>query len=156
MNTTKEALTPYYNFLNEAIKAEEQKGSYEVDWKKIESNFSLSIIPIYSKFKIEKPKTVFKVFIEDLEILKDTRNKLFFDEQDEIVRFDKADIKIEENYVYFDIEKLPREEEILEINNSEVTYELTNFTLTKDDILVSQNQNFLEQLLRGKPAIQQG
>ena len=142
VNTTKEALTPYYNFLDEAIKAEEKKGSYQVDWKKIESNFTLSITPIYSKFKIEKPKTVFKVFIEDIEILKETRNKLFFDEQDETVRFDKVEIKIEDNYIYFDIEKLPKENEILEINNEEVKYELTNLSLNIDDILESQNQKF--------------
>ncbi|PIS26083.1 MAG: hypothetical protein COT46_04000 [Sulfurimonas sp. CG08_land_8_20_14_0_20_36_33] len=90
--TTKEALTPYYDFLNEAIKAEEKKGSYQIDWKIIESNFSLSITPVFSKFKIEKPRTIFKVFIEDMEIVKDTRNKLFFDIQDETIRFDNVSL----------------------------------------------------------------
>ena len=43
VNTTKEALTPYYSFINEAIKAEEKKGSYQCEWKHIKSNFSLNI-----------------------------------------------------------------------------------------------------------------
>jgi hypothetical protein len=142
VNTTKDALTPYYDFLNEAMKAEEEKGSYEIRWKKIESNFSLSITPIYSKFKIDKPKTVFKVFIEDINILNETRNKLFFDEQDETIRFDKAGIEIQENCICFDIDKLPLQDEIIEINNNEVKYELSNLPLNKDDILESQKQKF--------------
>ncbi len=140
--TTKEALTPYHNFLNEAIKAENMKGSYECDWKKIESNFTLKITPLYAKLKVEKPKTVFKVLIEDIEILKESRNKLFFDEQDETIRFDKADIKIVDNNIFFDIERLPQEDEIIEINNVEVHYELTNLSLNQNDTLVSQNKKY--------------
>jgi len=142
VNTTKEALTPYYDFLNEAIKAENRKGSYECDWKKIESNFTLKIAPIYAKFKVEKPKTVFKVLIEDIEILKESRNKLFFDVQDKTIRFDKADIKIVDNNIFFDIEKLPQEDEILEINNVEVKYELTNLYLNQHDTVQSQNKKY--------------
>ncbi len=153
VNTTKEALTPYHSFINEAIKAEEKKGSYECEWKHIKSNFSLSVTPMYNKFKIEKPKTVFKVFVDDIEDLKDERNKLFFDSQDKTVRFDQKDIVIEENYIILDTDTLPKEDEILELNNNEVEYELTNLSLNSDDLLHSNGKDYeierLEELESG-------
>lgn len=141
-HTTKEALTPYYEFLNEAIKAEEEKGSYQIDWKKIESNFNLSITPVYSKFKIEKPKSIFKVILKDINILEETRNKLFFDTQDKTIRFDKDSIKIDKNCIYLDVDVLPLENEIIEINNIEVKYEIENLSLKQNNILESQNEKF--------------
>jgi hypothetical protein len=141
VNTTKEALSPYHDFLNEAIKAEDTKGSYECDWEKVESNHSLIITPIYSTFKVEKPKTIFKVYIEDL-ILKETDNKLIFDDQDEIIRFDKSTIKIEDNCMYFDIEILPRKDEVLEVNKEEVKYELIDLSLELHDELTNNNETF--------------
>lgn len=143
VNTTKEALTAYDKFLNEAIKAEKEKGSYEIQWKKIESNFTLSIVPIYSKFKIEKPKTILKIFIDnDIEI-KENRNKLFFDTKDEIKRFDKNDVIIKDNCIYLEkIDILPEKNEILELNNIEVAYELENISLNKNDILEYKNERF--------------
>jgi hypothetical protein len=153
VNTTKEALTPYYSFINEAIKAEEQKGSYQCAWKYIKSNFSLNITAIYNKFKIEKPKTVFKVFVDDIENLKDERNKLFFDSQDKTVRFNKNEIQIEEDCIIFDTDILPIEGEIVELNNDEIKYELTNLTLNSDDILRSNGKDYkierLEELENG-------
>lgn len=141
-HTTKEALTPYYEFLNEAIKAEEEKGSYQIDWKKIESNFNLSITPVYNKFKIEKPKSMFKVILQDINILEETRNKLFFDTQDKTRRFDKDSIDIDKNCIYLDIDVLPLENEIVEINNIEVKYEIKNLSINENDILESQNEKF--------------
>lgn len=141
-HTTKEALTPYYEFLNEAIKAEEEKGSYQIDWKKIESNFNLSITPVYSKFKIEKPKSMFKVILQDTNILEETRNKLFFDTQDKTRRFDKDSIDIDKNCIYLDIDVLPLENEIVEINNIEVKYEIENLSINENDTLESQNEKF--------------
>ena len=141
-HTTKEALTPYYEFLNEAIKAEEEKGSYQIDWKKIESNFNLSITPVYSKFKIEKPKSMFKVILQDTNILEETRNKLFFDTQDKTRRFDKDSVDIDKNCIYLDIDVLPLENEIVEINNIEVKYEIENLSINENDILESQNEKF--------------
>ena len=153
VNTTKEALTPYYTFINEAIKAEEKKSSYECNWKYIKSNFSLNVTAIYNKFKIEKPKTIFKVLIDDIKNLNDERNKLFFDSQDKIVRFDKKDITIEKNYIILDTDTLPAEDEILELNNNEVEYELTNLSLNSDDVLYSNGQDYkiekLEELESG-------
>ncbi len=141
-HTTKEALTPYYEFLNEAIKAEEEKGSYQIDWKKIESNFNLSITPVYSKFKIEKPKSMFKVILQNINILEETRNKLFFDTQDKTRRFDKDSIDIDKNCIYLDIDVLPLENEIVEINNIEVKYEIENLSINENDTLESQNEKF--------------
>ena len=141
-HTTKEALTPYYEFLNEAIKAEEEKGSYQIDWKKIESNFNLSITPVYSKFKIEKPKSMFKVILQNINILEETRNKLFFDTQDKTRRFDKDSVDIDKNCIYLDIDVLPLENEIVEINNIEVKYEIENLSINENDILESQNEKF--------------
>ncbi len=153
VNTTKEALTPYYSFINEAIKAEEKKGSYECEWKYIKSNFSLNVTAVYNKFKIEKPKTIFKVFVDDVEGLKDERNKLFFDTQDETVRFDKKDITIEKNYIILDTDILPTEDETVELNNNEVAYELTNLSLNSDDVLHSNGKDYkierLEELESG-------
>jgi len=153
VNTTKEALTPYYAFINEAIKAEEKKGSYECNWKYIKSNFSLNVTAIYNKFKIEKPKTIFRVVIDDIKNLNDERNKLFFDSQDKIVRFDKKDITIEKNCIILYTDTLPAEDEILELNNNEVEYELTNLSLNSDDVLHSNDQDYkiekLEELESG-------
>jgi superfamily I DNA and/or RNA helicase len=153
VNKTKKALTPYYDFLNEAIKAEEKKSSYEIDWKKVESNFSLSITSIYSKFKIEKPKTIFKVFIKDMDILKDTDNKLVFDTQDKIERFNKDNVKVDENLIYLKVETLPLDNEILDLNRQEVKYELTNLSLNSDDTLHSDGKDYkierLEELESG-------
>ena len=149
VNTTKDALTPYYNFLTEAIKAEEKRGSYEVDWKYIESTHILRITPLLSKFKIEKPKTIFKVMIEDESLLKESRNKLFFDEQDKTIRFDKSEVKIEDNSLFLDIDTLPLKNEILEINNQEVEYELQNIILSKNDKLNNYLIEEIEELEDG-------
>ena len=143
VNTTKDALTPYYEFLSEAIKAEEKKGSYEVDWRYIETSYRLKITPILTKFKIEKPKTIFKVHIEDEGLLKESRNKLVFDEQDKIVRFDKNEVKIKDNFIFLDIDIFPLHNEILELNNKEVKYELQNITLSKNDKL---NKHIIEEI----------
>jgi|SaaInlStandDraft_3_1057020.scaffolds.fasta_scaffold01678_6 superfamily I DNA and/or RNA helicase len=151
--TTKSALKPYYNFINEAIKAENKKGSYEVDWKYIESNYSLIITPIYCKFKVEKPETIFKVFLPKNLELKKERNKLFFDSQDEIVRFDKSDIDLQNDVLLLSAERLPQAKEILELNNEEVKYELSDVELKIGDVLSSNNEKFkiekLEQLESG-------
>ncbi len=143
VNTTKDALTPYYEFLTEAIKAEEKKGSYEVDWKYIESSYRLKITPILTKFKIEKPKTIFKVHIEDERLLEESRNKLFFDDQDETVRFDKSEVKIKDNVIFLNIDTLPLHNEVLELNNQKVEYELQNITLSKNDKL---NKHIIEEI----------
>jgi len=141
--TTKSALEPYYNFLNEAIRAEEQKGSYQIDWKLIESNYSLKITPIYSKFKIEKPKTVFRVILEDETILKEERNRILFDEQDEIKRFNLDEVEMQDNVLTFkSLDILPKENEIVEINNKEVKYELEALELQNGNILESGKQDF--------------
>jgi hypothetical protein len=151
--TTKSAIEPYYNFLNEAIKAENKKGSYEINWKVIESNHSLIITPVLCKFKVEKPKTIFKVFMPCGVDLKQERNKLFFDEQDETVRFNKVDITLEDNVLYLPPDRLPQSNEVLELNNEEVKYELSNVDLKKGDVLNVNNENFkiekLEQLESG-------
>ncbi len=148
VNTTKDALTPYHSFLNEAIKAEEKKGSYECDWKYIKSNFSLSVTAIYSKFKIEKPKSVFKMFIDDIENLKDERNKLFFDDQDKTVRFDKKEVLEKKGYIVLDIDTFPNEGEILELNNDEVEYELTSLSLSSADMLRSNGIDYQVERLK--------
>ena len=135
VNTTKDSLSPYYEFLTEAIKAEEKKGSYEVDWKKIESNYKLKITPLLTKFKIEKPKVVFRLLVNDISILKENRNKLFFDTQDETIRFDKNGVKIEGNRIDIDVDTLPKKNEIIELNNTEIEYELIEVKLEKHDKL---------------------
>jgi len=140
--TTKSALEPYYNFLNEAIKAENKKGSYEVDWKFLESNHSLIITPIYCRFKVEKPEIIFKVFLPKNIELKEERNKLFFDTQDEIVRFDRRDVDLQNDSLLLSAERLPQAKEILELNNEEVEYELSYIKLNVGDILRSNNQDF--------------
>lgn len=151
--TTKSALEPYYNFLNEAIKAENKKGSYEIDWKYIESNYLLVITPIYSKFKIDKPETVFKIFLPQNLELKEERNKLFFDSQDKTVRFDKTDVDLQGDVLILSTERLPQAKEILELNNEEVNYELSDVELKVGNILNSNNEKFkieeLEQLENG-------
>lgn len=139
VNTTKDSLNPYYEFLTEAIKAEEKKGSYEVDWKIIESNHKLMITPLLTKFKIEKPKTIFKVFVYDMSILKDTRNKLFFDDQDETRRFNKTDVQIDKNSIVLAVDILPQKDEIIELNNQEVKYDLIDMELKKNDKLKENN-----------------
>lgn len=151
--TTKSALEPYYNFLNEAIKAENTKGSYEINWKTIESNYLLIITPVFCKFKVEKPKTVFKVFLPSNFDLKKERNKLFFDDQDETVRFNRDEITLKDNVIYLSLDRLPQPNELLELNNEEVEYELFDVDLNKGDILQSNNENYkiekLEQLESG-------
>jgi len=151
--TTKSAIEPYFNFLNEAIKAENKKGSYEINWKVIESNHSLIITPILCKFKVERPKTIFKVFMPCGVDLKQERNKLFFDEQDETVRFNKGDVTLEDNVIYLPPDRLPQSNEVLELNNEEVKYELSNVDLKKGDVLSVNNENVkiekLEQLESG-------
>jgi hypothetical protein len=143
VNTTKDALTPYYEFLTEAIKAEEKKGSYEIDWKYIESSYRLKITPVLTKFQIEKPKIIFKVIIEGESVLKESRNKLFFDEQDKTIRFNKSDVKINGNIILLDVDTLPLDNEILELNNNEVKYELENITLSKNDKL---NKHIIQKI----------
>lgn len=149
VNTTKDALTPYYKFLSEAIKAEEKKGSYEIDWKYVESSYRLKITPLLSKFRIEKPKTIFKVIIKDENLLKESRNKLFFDDQDETIRFDKSNIQMAENMMLLNIDTFPLENEILELNNQEVEYELQNIILSKNDKLKNHIIEKIEPLDNG-------
>jgi len=140
--TTKSALEPYYNFLNEAIRAENKKGSYEIKWKYIESNHLLIITPTYCKFKVEKPETLFRVFLPNNIELKEERNKLFFDSQDEIVRFDKGDVDLQDGSLLLSVERFPQDNEILELNNEEVKYELSDVKLKIGDMLSSNNEKF--------------
>lgn len=136
--TTKNALTPYYDFLTEAINAEKKKGSYESNWRIIETSYKIEIKPVLSKFKIEKPRIMLKIFFEDMNLLKEKRNRLLFDTQDKIIRFDKNDIELKDNNIYFDIEiinSLPYENEIIEINNKEVQYKIQDITLNEKDKL---------------------
>jgi len=138
--TTKSALEPYFDFLNEAIKAEEEKGIYQIDWKIIESSFSLQIRPIFSKFKVEKPKTFFRFKYH--EPFEENRNKVFFDQQDKTERFDKNDISEKDGWFYFTSDVLPKSDEIVEVNNVEVEYELGEITIKNGDILESGNEDF--------------
>ena len=140
VNTTKNALSPYHDFLSEAIKAEEKKGSYEVNWKKVESNHKLKITPLLSKFKIEKPKVVFRLLVDEISILKENRNKLFFDAQDKTIRFDKNEVKIEGNSIDIDVDTLPKKNEMIELNNREIEYEIIEVKLEKHDKLREGNQ----------------
>ncbi len=142
VNTTRAALSPYNSFLNEAMDAERKKGSYEVDWKYINSSFYLNIQALYSKYKIEKIKPVFRIYLEDTSIIEEDRNKVFFDSQDKILRFDKNELKVEKNWVYIDNNILPIDDEIIEFNNQKVKYEVQNIKLKKGDILNSNTKKY--------------
>jgi len=146
VHTTKNALTPYYDFLTEAINAEKKKGSYESDWRIIETSYKIEVKPILSKFKIKKPKTMLKIFLKDINLLKDERNRLLFDEQDEILRFNKNDIEIKNDNIFFDIENmdyLPLDNELIEVNNQEVKYEIQDIRINKKDKL---DEYIIEQI----------
>lgn len=140
--TTKAATKPYYDFLNEAIKAENKKGAYEIDWQLIESNHSLIITPVFKKFKVEKPQPSFKITLPSGFDLKPQRNKLFFDEQDETVRFNEEDVVIQDNVIHMPLERLPQPNELLELNNQEVEYQLSFVELKQGDVLSANNENF--------------
>lgn len=140
--TTKSALKPYYDFLNEAIKAEEKKGSYEIEFKIIESNYSLIITPVYCKFKVEKPERIFKVFLPDNFNIKEEKNRLIFDDQDKIFTFKKGEVDLKDNVLYSHSDILPQHNELLELNNEEVEYELSDIDLKKGDILNDNNKEF--------------
>jgi len=152
VNTTKEALSPYHNFLNEAIKAEEKKGSYEIAWKYISSSYSLRVTPIYSKFKISKPKTIFRVYLDDIKI-KETKNRLIYEEQDEMITFDKKNLKIINNYIDIDSDIFPKENEIISFNNEEIKYELITLELAQTNCLINNGNEYkiekIEQLDNG-------
>jgi len=140
--STAEALTPYINFLTNAIKSQIQKGEYEINFKIIKDLYKIKITPLYSKFKIKKPNTILKIFLDGVEI-KNQRNKLFFDSQDIIKRFDKNELKIQDNVLFFDdLDILPQKHEILEFNNKEVKYEVIDIKLKKGDILISNDKKY--------------
>ena len=140
--STSEALSPYIDYLENAIKAQKQKGEYEIDFKIIEDKYQIEIRPIYSKFRVRKPKTILKIFLDGVEV-KEERNKLFFDFQDKTKRFDKSELKIIDNVLYLeDLDILPKNDEILEFNNKEVKYELIEIDLKKEDELVCDNKKY--------------
>ena len=140
--STAEALTPYINYLENAIKAQEKKGEYEIKFEIIKNRYNLKIEPVYSKFKIKKSKCMLKIFLNGVEI-KEKRNKLFFDSQDKTKRFDKNELKIINNVLY--LEKpdiLPKKDEILEFNNKEVRYEIVDVDLKTEDVLIISNEKY--------------
>ena len=140
--STAEALNPYIDYLENAIKAQKQKGEYEIKFEIIKDKYQIEIKPIYSKFRVKKPKTILKIFLDGVEV-KEERNKLFFDYQDKTKRFNKNELKIVDNILFLDdINILPKKDEILELNNKEVKYELIEIDLIEGDKLVYSNEKY--------------
>ena len=99
---TQNSLNPYYQYLNEAIKAEEKKGEYEIDWKKYDE-LAIEIFAKEQKLKIDKISPQLKIYFdkdftmddikEDSDIKKDM-NKISYEETDESFRVNKGVISL--------------------------------------------------------------
>ena len=140
--TTKSALKPYHDFLSKAIEAEETKGSYEIKCRLIESKKAIKIAPHYSQFKIEKPKTTFRIRLNDGQDLQEERNKIFFDAQDETRRFNKNEIKRNDDWLELDLDILPQENEMVELDNQSVKYELVSLVVKNGDEIECKGEAF--------------
>ena len=139
VNTTKEALEPYYSFLSEAIKAEEKRGQYEIKWERIHSKVVIRLKPVLQKYHIKKPPPFLSLLIKESS-LKDTKNRLIYEQQDEMITFDKADGEIMGNHFIFTPEIFPKNEEAVELNGSNIKYSINQMELTETSLLKTNNK----------------
>ncbi len=142
VNTTKAALEPYFSFLNEAIKAEEKRGQYEVNWKRIQSKFVIRLKPIIQKIKIHKPKAMLRLSLNNTE-LKEEKNRLIFETQDEMITFGKSDGKVVDNMFIFSPSIFPESEEVLDLNGNPIEYNISNLIIDEKTKVEDENHKKL-------------
>lgn len=140
VNTTKDALEPYYSFLNEAIKAEEKRGQYQVKWKRIQSNFVIRLKPVRKKIKVHKPDATLKISTKDI-LIKDTKNRLIFEAQDTMITFTKSAGITAYDTFEFTPSVLPKNNEEIELNGVASSYTILNLKVDKTSILKDDKGN---------------
>ncbi len=144
--TTHQALEPYYNFLTKAIKAEEQKANYEVNWKKIDSKFTIRLNPSVINIKIEKPKPYIEIdFTPELKkSIKEEKNRLIFNDQDKMETFNKELLLLDDYTLKVFSKRLPQHNESIELNGIDVKYKIKNTEINQNSQLVNKNSKQLD------------
>jgi hypothetical protein len=116
--TTKSSLNPYYNFLNEVINSEEEKGSHEIEFEEIIPTYLLAIKPIYNDFEIKKPET--KLIIKNENISIEDVNTLTYTIQNKLDEFNKNDVESKNGFIYIPIDRIPKDNETIQLNHQPI------------------------------------
>ncbi len=138
---TKNSLNPYYQYLNEAIIAEEKKGEYEIAWKKYDE-LAIEIFAKEQKLKIEQINPQLKIYFDEnftIDDIKDEKNKISYEDSDIIFRKNKNEIEIYDEYLAFSYKEMPFNKEIVEFNKKEVEYEITGLIIDINSIITNIN-----------------
>lgn len=86
VNTTRDALRPYHDFLTAAIDAEKQRGEYECRFRIItKSKYKLDALRPRHRAPIPRP---YLVFDKPIGQLKEQKNRLYLEERDQTISFD--------------------------------------------------------------------
>ena len=142
VNTTKEALSPYYSYLDNSIKSQKELGSFCVTFKRIHSDKKIiKLIPQKQKIKVTKGNTTLKIF--DVEPKKDKKNRILFDSQDTLTEFYLSDenITFDSNIITIRNNPLiPQIDEVLEFNGKEVNYKYSEFNISEHSIITDKSK----------------
>ncbi len=145
VNTTRESLSPYYSFLDEAIKAENKRGSFEINWEEVRSEVVLRVNPRFQKIKLVKPQPQILIDITGIDI-EEGKNRLIYDMQDEMFSFHKDDVDINNtnSELIYTPELMPEMHEKLELNKKEVSYKIVNVTLNNQSKLEDEKGKIID------------
>lgn len=143
VNTTKDSLDPYFNFLNQAIKAEEKRGNYEIMWKRIESKVVIRLNQVYNRYKITKPKPVLLLSVDKSDLRKD-KNRMIYDETDHMEVFTENDIVQINGKIGIYPKKMPIDNEQVRLNYNPVDYEIIRLNLNDESLIVDEKNKIIK------------
>jgi len=143
VNTTQKALSPYFSYLTEAIKAEEKRGQYEVMWEQIKGKVVIELEPKSNKYRIDRlpPNLIIDYPYEEL---KDDKNRLINDTTSDLHSFTKNDvIKCEMGFQFKVLpDPLPSINDLLELNGQSVAFTISSKKISNNSIFISNNSEF--------------
>ncbi len=138
LSRTNESLKPYFQFLEQAIKSEEKKGTYEIAFRFI---YQIELIPVTKKIIIDKLPDIFKIQY-DYDLLKEVENRFIYNAQDKIVKFDKSNCVRDGEYVIVNnLQVFPEENEIIELKGDEIKYEFVKQSSPESSQTIILNTN---------------
>lgn len=145
VNTTQKALSPYFLYLTEAIKAEEKRGQYEVMWEQIKGKVVIELEPKSNKYRIDRlpPNLIIDYPYEEL---KEEKNRLFNDTNDShIITFSKEETVQQGNgfkFKYFE-NSIPNLDDKLELNGQYIKFHVINHTITSSSKFSFNNSDII-------------
>jgi len=146
VNTSFDALAPYHAFLSEALKQSKSAANYSVDWEEVkQEGITIRLQPTQLKICIDKPEPFLLIDISKVTMKKE-KNRLIYQDSDEMVTFQKADVEISGDDLSYAPKLMPAENEAIELNGITVDYIIENLDFNKETKLKDQAGMLLDVL----------